>query len=221
MNLVKGKNFVVTMVIGGTPYPIFCAKTADLVLTQDVVEVTSVNSGSDREYEPGMASQTLNCTGIHILDNTGSKISANYLRSPIRRVAQAFRVTQTDDDANVYIENFTGIIERVDISRDVPGYAQSAVDIRIIGATSSTTVVPPNPAGIGRIYMTTTPGAHAVTNGILSGKTILEVELEGVGYDVVSGTPGTRQCNFSGTTITFEATVSFDTGAIVYVLYQS
>lgn len=209
------------MVIGGTAYPIFCAKTAEFVLEQDLVEVTSVNSGADREYEPGMSVQTLNCTGIHILDNTGSKISANYLRSPIRRVAQSFRITQTDDDGGVYVENFTGIIKRVSISRDVPGYAQSSVDITIIGATSSTTVLPPNPDGTGAIYISTTPGAHAVTNGILSGKTILEVELEGVGYDVVSGTPATRQCNFSGTTITFEATVSFDPGATVYVLYQS
>lgn len=221
MNLVKGKRIVCAMIVGGNAYPIFCAKTAELVLEQDVVEVTSVNSGSDREYEPGMASQSLNCTGIHILDNTGSKISANYLRSPIRKVAQAFRITQTDDDGNVYVENFTGIIERVSISRDVAGYAQSAVDIKIIGATSSTTVLPPNPDGTGRIYLSTTPGAHTVSNAILSGKTILEVELEGVGYDVVSGTPITRQCNFSGTTITFEATLAFDTGAIVFVLYQS
>lgn len=221
MNLVKGKNIVVSMNLSGIYYPMFCAKTAELVLDQDEIEVTSVNSGFDREYEPGMSSQTLNCTGIHILDNTGSRISANYLRTNIRRVVQAVRVTQTDDDGNVYVDNFSAIIKRVSISRDTAGYAQSAVDLRITGTVSSTTVIPPNPDGIGVIYKSTTPGANTVSDAILSGKTIIEVEREGIEFDLIVGTPVNRQVAFSGTTLTFDAANPFNTGETVKVIYQS
>lgn len=222
MNLVKGKNIVVSMKIGVVYYPYFCAKTAEIVLEQDLVEVTSVNSGSDREYEPGMSSQDLVCTGIHILDNTGSKISANYLRTNIRRNTQTLRITQTDDDGNIYIDDFLAVIKRVSISRETAGYAQSSVELKIKGAVTSTTVVPPNPEGIGVIYKSTTPGANTVSDAILSGKTILEVDREGIEQDDVSpGTPVGRQFSFAGTTITFDAAIPFNPGETIYILYQS
>lgn len=222
MNLVKGKNIVASLKIGVVYYPFFCAKSIQLRLEQDLIEVTSVNSGSDREYEPGMSSQDLVCSGVHILDNTGSKISANYLRTNIRRNTQTVRVTQTDDDGNIYIDEFLAVIKIVDINRETSGYGQCSAELKIKGAVSSTTVIPPNPEGVGVIYKSTTPGASTVSDAILSGKTILEVDREGIEQDDVSpATPVGRQFKFAGTTITFDAAIPFNAGETVKVIYQS
>lgn len=53
------------------------------------------------------------------------------------------------------------------------------------------------------LELTGIAGNTTVSSGTLSGKTILSLQREGVGYKQVSGTPGNRQFKFSGTTIEF------------------
>lgn len=53
------------------------------------------------------------------------------------------------------------------------------------------------------LNLTGAEGDTTVSSGTLSGKTILQVQREGVGFKQVIGTPGSREFSFSGTTITF------------------
>lgn len=53
------------------------------------------------------------------------------------------------------------------------------------------------------LNLTGAEGDTTVSSGTLSGKTILSLQREGVGYKQVVGTPATRQFSFSGTTVTF------------------
>lgn len=53
------------------------------------------------------------------------------------------------------------------------------------------------------LNLTGAEGDTTVSSGTLSGKTILGVQREGVGFKKIVGTPGSREYAFSGTTITF------------------
>lgn len=89
----------------------------------------------------------------------------------------------------------------------------------------SITVVAPTPissdAGVKAIWLTTNAGDFTVSSNTLIGKTILGVEREGIGYTLVIGTPVNRQVSFSGNTLTFDSSITFNSGEIVYVLYKT
>jgi len=53
------------------------------------------------------------------------------------------------------------------------------------------------------LNLTGAEGDTTVSSGTLSGKTILGLQREGIGFKQVVGTPATRQFSFSGTTVTF------------------
>jgi hypothetical protein len=54
-----------------------------------------------------------------------------------------------------------------------------------------------------KLNLTGAEGDTTVSSGMLSGKTILTVLREGIGFKQVSSDPGPREFSFSGTTLTF------------------
>ena len=61
-----------------------------LSVSQDEIEVTSINSGSSREYLPGTANGMLTVGGLSPIDNTEGKISIFYLlQQGIRQIGRA------------------------------------------------------------------------------------------------------------------------------------
>jgi hypothetical protein len=74
-----------------------------------------------------------------------------------------------------------------------------------------------------KLFLTLAEGATSVSSATLSGKTILGVRRSGTGQVIIAGTPaaGTRECVFSGTTISFDATNPGNIGGeTIYVLYK-
>jgi hypothetical protein len=55
----------------------------------------------------------------------------------------------------------------------------------------------------------------------LSGKTVLGVWREGTEYDLVSGTPGNRQCRQNGGAIEFGGAYPFEAGETVFVIFKN
>lgn len=229
MNTVKGKNVVIEMYVAPDYYPIFCAKSGELVTEQDEIEVTSTASGSSKEFLPGMFSGMLTCSGVTVINNTDNKISVTYLmQQSVRRVVQTFRITMTDDEGTVLRAGFQGVILGNSLQRETTGYSQSSTRIRVSGDIEfSEIILPPTPENEYALYLTVVAGQNAVSHADLDGATILQVQREGVGHTEVSGTPaaGGREFKYTdgvGTgTITFDAGQPFVTGEIIYVLYRT
>lgn len=207
---VLGKNAVFSMYIAGVYYPVFCAKTFERVLNQDEIEVTSVNSGSDREYVPGMSNSTISASGITQINNNEGKVSIFYLdQLAIRRSINAYRVLCTDQDGNTIFITFNAFIVNSTLSKDTTAWSQSSASFRITGAWTFGTVVPPpvvpdcevQPT----IYTTLADGATGVTNALLipgvgETITILSVSRSGsVHYETV-GTPGSLEFKYTSGT---------------------
>lgn len=227
MNQVKAKNMIAEIDVSGTYYPFFCCKTVEFNQTQELIEVTSVNSGASREYEAGMSTATLSVSGVTVMDNTDGRISITYLiQEAVRRVAQSMRIRLTDDDGGTLQISFSAIITTNTLSRSFGSYSQSVTGFQITGTPTISVVVPaPVPAVVqDPLYLTVVAGATSVSDPLLTVATvvILAVEREGTGHTEVSGTPGNREFLFTlaAGSISFDPTNPFNTGEVIYILYK-
>lgn len=227
MNTVKGNNVIIEVLISGIYYPIFCGKTMDYSQNQDLVEITSVNSISSREYQSGLSTASLTIGGVTVLDNSGGNISITYfMQESIRRVPQVMRIAMTDDDGGTLQIAFEAIITNNTFSRSRGAYSQSGVSLTVTGEPTFSAVIP-NP-GVDcpedPLYLSTVVDDTSVSDALLTqaGVVILEVDREGTQHDEVVGTPGNRQFSFTaGTgTIDFDPTNPFNDGEVIYVLYK-
>lgn len=226
MNRVLSNNVIIEMLSGGDYYPIFCGKTMVLSQSQELVEVTSINSVSDREYQAGMTNTTLEITGVTVLNNTDGRVSIAYLmQQAIRRVAQSYRIRLTDDDLGTLQITFSALVTNNTLSRSPGTYSQSATSMTVTGGITFSDIIPP-PAGKivqDPLYIDFPAGDTEVSDPFLeaSGVEILEVQREGLGQDETTGTPGNRQFKF----VAVDGKIQFSTdnpsnGETVYVLYQ-
>ena len=229
MNTVKGKNTIVEMEVSSVFYPIFCCKSFEFVQNQEVIEITSVNSPLSREYEPGMATGTLNVAGVTIRNNTGGRISILYLiQESIRRAVQSMRITLTDDDGGISYLTFTALITSNTLSRQFGAYSQSVTGFVITGTPLLSDVIsPPTACSTTQtpLYIDVVLGASSVHSALLeaAGVVILTVARSGVVYNKVPGTPGNFEYRFGGVgvgTIVFSTLIPFETGEVIYILYR-
>ena len=233
--LIKGSGMVAELLVSGDYVPIFCAKDCTLSVSQDEIEVTSINSGSSREYLPGMANGMLTVGGLSPIDNTEGKISIFYLlQQGIRQSVKDWRVTFTADDGTGIAATFKGFIRSDEISKQGFAYTQSSTQIRITGNISLGEIVDP-PAfnyDILSDYWTTTNGVNYVSlsaasavSAYIFGATdsILQVDVEGTQFDVITtGSPGNRECKLNTMTyvLTFATDFLFDGTQRVYVMFK-
>lgn len=242
MNTIKSNNVIIELKISGVYYPVFCGKTMEFSQNQETIEVTSINSVTGREYEPGMTTATLNITGVTIIDNSDGRVSLPYLMTEsIRRTVQECRIRLTDDDGTTLQISFQAIITNNTLSRVFGTYSQSAVSLVITGGVSVGPVDPPAPIEVDVYSDYWIPGAgnnyidgdssgtspSAVANGgpfnLGATDTILEVDVEGTEFDVItSGTPTNRECKFNTSTfvITFPVDLIFDGTQRVFVEFK-
>lgn len=245
MNVIKGKNQIIELLISGTFYPIFCCKSFEYAPKQEVVEVTSVNSAFAREYVPGMAVGTLNISGVTTLDNSAGTVSVFYMmQESVRRQIQTLRMRMTDDDGGTLQIQFTAIITGNTVSREHGTYSQSVSDFIITGVPVFSAVIP----GTGSIggggggggsmsgggsaniqlplYIDVVAGESSVHDSLLevAGVVILEVDRSGIQFNQVVGSPGNQEFSFGGVgdgTISFDPTNPFNAGEVIYILYTS
>lgn len=226
-NRVLGKNVIIEMLIDGVYYPFFCGKQMDFSRVQELIEVTSVNSGRNREYESGMKTGNLSISGVTILDNTENRVSITYLmQDSIMEVAQVMRIRLIDDDGDTSQIAFSALITDATLNRSFGYYSQSSVSLTVTGAATITPVLPP-PGLIcpeSPLYIDVVAGQSSVFSALLqtAGITILEVDRSGMQFNQVVGTPGNAEFRYGGVDgkIYFDTTNPFNTGEVIYILYK-
>lgn len=235
-NKVLSKNVVFAMKVDDVFYPIFCAKSCQWPVDQDEIEITSVPSGANREYVPGMSNSTISATGITELNNNNDRISINYLtQQAIRRTIHELRVLQTDNDGNALSATFLGFVINTTLTKEQGTYSGSSVTFRITGAITYSDIIPGPGEPICEVqaplYITGTEGEIMVQASFLKTeagitKTILEVQREGTGFDETTGTPANREFKYTADGsfgyITFNTDNPFNPGGeTVYILYKT
>lgn len=229
MRKVLGKNIIISLQVGDTFYPVFCAKSGELATDQEEIEVTSVNSGGDREYEPGMASHTMSVTGLTELNNLGGLVSIFYLmQQAVRRTIHNFRWTFTNSEGEVISLLFKAFVRTTSLSKDVGVYSNCTASFRITGGITYSDVVNPPTDPVCEIadpiYDILPEGATTYTNALLADP---GVEVLGVwrytSLSLTTGTPANGQyaINYGTGTISFDpANPGNPSGEPIHILYK-
>lgn len=207
---VLGKNAVFSMYVGGIYYPVFCAKTFERVLNQDKIEVTHVNSGSSREYVPGMSDAQVTASGITQINNDEGKISIFYLdQLAIRRSIQTFRILCTDQDGGTISITFSAFVLTTTLSKDTVSWSQCSATFQITGDWAFSSVVPapvaPECEVQPTLYKTLAEAATSVNDALLipgvgETITIISVSRSGFVHYETAGTPGSLEFKYTSGT---------------------
>lgn len=229
---VLGKNILVELNIDNVYYPIFCAKTADFTIEQDEIETTNVNSGSSREYVPGMSNALLNMTGITRVNNGDGRVNIAYLmQKSVQRQIWTIRTTLTDNSGNIATQTFQAFIKSTNWNKDVTTVSNSSITWRVTGDVDlgDTIDAPTEPVCEVQtpLYLSTTPGATSVHSDLLNPEpgftvVVLIVARSNTVYTETTGTPSGTQFKFNSAAgnIEFDTSIPFNDGEIVYVLYE-
>lgn len=230
-NLVLGKKVFFELSVDSEWFPIFCAKDASLDITQEELEITTVNSSRWREFITGMKSAQISVSGITTLNNTGSRVSIFYLIQPgVIGNLLNLRMRMEDENGDLLALTFSAIITSANISRSIAAFSQSGITFKMSGGfTLSSDIAPPTEPVCEvqtPLYLELNEGDTSVQDDLLKqvGVEILTVGRDGgYGYAPTSGTPGDKEYHFNATTgiISFDATNPAPSGGQpIYILYK-
>lgn len=229
---VLGKNVKLEQKIGEEWFPLLCAKEVGLSHSRDKIEVTHVNSGSNREYVPGMASKTLNLTGVTHINSGNGRIPVSYLLENDGTINE-YRLTLTDNNTvpNAWVVTAQGFLESANITGPRGGLSNTSLQIALSGGIEFGSVVTPPGEPVCDIadplYIDAVAGESTVHHDSLEAPIgfdviVLMVSRTGDVYSPTTGTPTNMQYRFSQVTgiITFDAGRPFEAGEVVTVLYK-
>lgn len=233
-NPVLGADAVLEIKVDDTYYPALCATDMRYFYTPEFIEKTGPTSGLFSEYDVRLQSWGCTLNGLTKIANDTVLSFFYLLQTSVRRVRQDIRLTFTDDESNSKQITGYAFIGSSEITGPVSGFCEATVELKGTGPFTIADVEPPTPETFDVLsdYWTTTnglnyiTGASAINSYTLDSDTdeILEVAMEGVQYDVVSGTPtaGTRTCQFntSNDRIVFPSDVVFDGAQRVFVEFK-
>lgn len=223
---VLGKDILIEAIIDSVPYPVFCCKTAELATETDEIETTNVNSGSSRDYAPGLSNRILTMTGITRVNNTDGRVNIIYLMQ--QQEAQSIftlRATLTNQNSEVAQLTFDAFLKSTNWSKDVSTTSNSSAVWRITGGITYATSVDPPTEPVCEVqdplYLTLAEGETAVSDALLNDPevTILGVARETQVYSETSGTPGNLQFKHNGANVEFYIPGN-PGGETVWVLYK-
>lgn len=235
---VKGRDVVVEMIVDDTFYPILCGTDCEFVRTPEFVEKTSTTSGLFREWAVRREEWAVSVSGLTRIENAAALTFFYMLQSSVRRQEQTIRITFTDVDGADKQISGNILIGQSSISGSVSDFANCSIELKGTGAFTieDVTAPPVSDFDVFSDYWTTTNG-NAFINGASSGSspsaianggaftlqttdTILEVRVEGTQFELVTGSPGSREAqpDLSNHKIKFQD--SFDGTQRVFVEFK-
>jgi hypothetical protein len=177
-----------------------------------------------------MGDSSMSVQGLTTLVDDDAMSTFYFLTEAVRRSEHDLRILFTDT-ANIEKQiQGTYIIESLGInSGKEPG--QSDYDISFKGSGTISLADPEDaggdlPGDIQWDWWETVEGENTITGAgfygrNFAGETVLLVDREGMQYDEVTGTPSGRQYSKTSSVITFDASLPFNSGERVYVIWQS
>lgn len=223
MNVLTGKQGVLSVLIDGVYRPVFCAMSCYFRYDQEEVLKTSVNSGKFRERTTRLIDWEFGCTGLSKIDNTDGQASFFWLiQESVRSTVQTVRLRFVDDGGNEQTISGNVIIRGGQIESLVGGFTTATQVFPGTGTFSLGPVGGAAPTDLFKKYLSTTEGAYVVTDTDLAGLVEIFLVLREEGsYDPTTGTPAERQYkyqdNVSDGSLTFSSSQPFNPGELVYV----
>jgi len=216
-DVVQGKNVRVQKDVSGVFHDIGCGIDCQFSVTNTFLGTTIRTDGSGPFIK--RRKQLTDCTGsvsgVTKTTNSGGLSVFHFLEEAVMGSAGNYRFIFEDDNGDEIVITMSAFVEATNISGNMGD--MSRFDLNVLGNggfAMSELAAPDSPIAdepfsdtwILAEGETSISGPSSVHAYSLVGKEIIDVAVEGLGYDPTTGTPGNRQYVFdSGAgTITFE-----------------
>ncbi len=223
--VLTGKNAVLSVKIDTTWYAVLCATDSTFYFDHEEIRTSSRNTGKARERQTRLMDWGFSLTGHSKIDDTDGQKSFFWLaQASVRGTTQLMRVRYTDGDGNQMDISGNVLIKQGQFSSVIPAFSTATLNFPgsgepDLGATSGGT-----PVNEYVLYLNTTEGAFEVSHADLGGAAMISlVGREDGFYTETTGTPSGRQFKFTDLVtsgkLTFDSTLPFNAGEIVYVRF--
>ncbi|MGQ0739543.1 MAG: hypothetical protein ACT4OJ_10820 [Bacteroidota bacterium] len=226
MNVIKGKQAILSVYLDSTWSPVLCAVGVKFYFDHEEIMISSRNSGKHAERMTRMMSWGFEVSGLTKADDTDGQKSFFWLaQASVRGSTQRMRIRFTDDDGNSQDVYGDVLIRQGAIDSVVGGFSVASHVFPGTGEPTIGVTIPGTPTNIFKLYLDTTEGAFEVSHANLGGLIDIKlVEREDGGYKEVVGVPNGRQFqytdNITSGKLTFDSTIPFNAGEIVYIMYE-
>lgn len=223
--IVAGQDFVIYIFDGGVWKLYVCATSGELNVSTDMIETSIAGNGLWASFVPSKNSFTLTLSGVVSLNVVEALTLPELRQIQVAQKPLLTRFQRTDVSGNVYTDEFTFFITNSTDSGSFDGVNIFNISGQGTGPiTQIFTPTVPVPIGAGLVYRydyTATANETGFTDSGLIGKTILEVNTDGVGNQVIfSGTPVGSEVKYISSTGQFIWAIPMEPGEGIYILYQ-
>lgn len=226
MKVLTGRQGILKVRIDGVPYPVLCAISVRWWWDMEKLEKTDRNAGRWRKYMTRLCDWGIELTGLTKVDNSDGQVAHFWLsQESIRGTEQFFVLEYTDEDSNQQTVSGYCLVQHGELTGAVEAFNVSSITLQGTGAYSTDPVDSPGGRTTYKLYLSTTEGAFEVSHADLGGADqILLVGREDAFYTETTGTPSGRQFKYTDLTssgkLTFDSTIPFNAGEIVYVQFE-
>ena len=225
MKILTGKNAVMSIKVDVTWYPVLCAISVRFWFKHEEVLITDRNAGKYRKRMSRLMDWGFDVSGLTKINDTDGQKGFFYLaQASIRGTSQHMRIRYTDDDGNIKDIFGDVLIMEGDLSSLVGGFSMAQLSFPGTGEPDLGTSSGGTPVNEFWLYLDTTEGAFEVSHADLGGATAVSmVSREDGIYKEVGAAPSGRQFVFTDLTtsgkLTFDSTLPFNAGEVVYVRF--
>lgn len=228
-SVVFGRNMIFEVKVSGTYTPVGCAVSCSFEFSNEMIGKTDVNAGLFRKKRVRLSDCRGSAQGLTTLVNDATLSVLYFLQEGVRRTEQDVRFRFTDETGLSKQIQGLFLVLSIPVNGDISGFSEFDISfegtggfsISIIDDGSSSAL----PGDVQWDWWEVSEGATSITGPghygrSFAGKDVLEVDREGLEYDIVESSPVDRQCTSDGTTIGFDPANPMAEGARVFVIWQ-
>ena len=241
MSLVKGEQVVVAEYNSTLDLWVLygCAKSCTMNIGTSFIETSVSGSGKWATFKPTKLGASASLDGLVNLNGTNLLSLPDLRAKQIAQTNLLVRFQRTSvDGLGVYVEEFNCYIESTEDTGALDGMNTFSVSLKITGPVTQiftpTGIVGTTPiaviANVLRFQYTGIAGETSFTNVVditgtpisLTGKTVLGLEIDGIGFSkmITTGTPVDKQFKFVTATGTITVPVPMDLGIEAHGYYR-
>lgn len=229
---VHGKYCVLEIYVIDTWLKLLCGTDITFNMTHETIYKTGPNSGLWRQKVLGLSEWNASVTGLTMVDVTADTLTFFYtLQESVWGFTKTIRLTFQDEDGVAKQISGDAVITSHDINGPVEDFSNGVIVFEGTGAISIASIpaLIVGPKDVYSDYWQTVNGNNYIQGASFIqsyqlgiNDTILEVDMEGMQFDVVVGTPVNRECKFDSGNgrITFPADLIFDGNQRVFVEFK-
>lgn len=210
---ILGYGVAIHMHDGSSYKPVLCGETCTFNRQVETIEKTSPTSGNFRQYQKRREGWTADVSGLTRIANDASLTFFYMLQTSVRNQEHPLRFVFTDPEGATKQIQGTALITDESITGTAGDFAKASISFLGTGAFVVADVDPPAPvvyeelsdfwdmpAGINYCDLAAVSVEHGYA--ISAGYILLEVDLEGQGFEIITtGSVGTnRNCKLNTST---------------------